>query len=219
MKLSKKYKYYLFDLDGTITDPGLGITNSVKYALIKMGIDAIDRAILLKFIGPPLRDSFKKYFGMDDLQAEKTVQYYREYYSPTGIFENEVYEGIAGLLEKLTENNNTLFIVTSKPRVFAERIIQYFGLQSYFKDIIGSELNGELSEKTELIEHFLNKYDVITESVIMIGDRNYDIIGASNNRIDSIGVGYGYGTKEELLSAGATYYCQSVAELYELIGK
>jgi phosphoglycolate phosphatase len=217
MKLGKQYKYFLFDLDGTLTNPVKGITNSIQYALEKIGLNNIDKSVLEKFIGPPLRDSFKKYFNLDDTEAEQAVSYYREYYSPNGIYENDIYDGIYTMLDCLTNNLNQLFVVTSKPKIFAERILEHFKMTKYFVAIIGSELNGLMSDKGELIEYCLKNNIKDEEPAIMVGDRDYDIIGANKNKIDSIGVGYGYGTTDELINAGATYYYESVKDLCDAI--
>ena len=213
------YKNVLFDLDGTLTDPKVGITKSVKYALDKLGIIVDDIDSLKKFIGPPLKESFQNYYGMDDIKADDAIKYYREYFSGNGIFENELYENIEKVLSYLAKNNFTIIVATSKPRIFAEKIINHFNLTKYFLAIEGSELNGTRSDKGELIFYILNKYNLSAMHSIMIGDREHDIRGANKNSIDSIGVGYGYGTEEELVNSGAKYFVKNIDELSEILKK
>lgn len=211
-------KYILFDLDGTLTDPMVGITKSVKYALEKFNINVDTLEELCKFIGPPLKDSFMDFYNFSEEEAERGVEYYRERYSTKGIYENLVYEAIELLLKKLKENNKVLIVATSKPTVFAKQIIEHFELNEYFNYTCGSNLDGTRSKKAEVIEYALNAAGVKDKSeAIMIGDRKHDIIGAKSLNIDSIGVLYGYGNVEELKSSGADYIVENVESLERLL--
>ena len=217
MEAFSRYNNILFDLDGTLTDPKVGITKSVCYSLSKFGIIENDSDKLTMFIGPPLWESFSKYYDFNKAQANEAVSYYREYFSEKGIFENEIYDGIENLLSELCKNKMNVILATSKPKVYASRILEYFNISKYFAGIEGSELDGRLSNKSELIGHILKEYSIAKSDALMVGDREHDIIGAVNNKIDSVGVGYGYGTEKELKDAGATYYVESVKKLKVLI--
>ena len=200
------YQYLLFDLDGTLTDPGLGITNSVIYALHKFDIDVSNRSKLYKFIGPPLKDSFKKYYGFSDEQSNLAIQYYREYFKKQGMFENEVYDGIHDLLIELKAKGKSLIVATSKPEAFAVEILQHFDLYKFFDFVAGATMDNERSKKADIIQYALNNCNISNKSsAIMIGDREHDIIGAKENGLDSIGVLFGYGTYNELKNIGATF--------------
>lgn len=213
-----KYKYILFDLDGTLTDPKIGITKSVKYALNKYNIEVESLDDLIKFIGPPLKDSFMEYYCFDEERANKAIEYYREYFKDKGIFENGVYEGIPELLKKLKDNGFIIAIATSKPTVFAETIVEHFGLKEYFHMVEGSNLDGTRTSKGEVISYVLEQLNINNlEEVVMIGDRKHDIIGAQENNIDSIAVLYGYGDLEEFQEASPTYIVDSVSDLHKLI--
>ncbi len=211
------YKYILFDLDGTLTDPGEGITNSVKYALQKFGIEVGDKSELNKFIGPPLWDSFEEYYGFTREQANQAVEYYREHFRDKGIFENKVYPGVVELLETLSAEGKKLVLATSKPQVFAERILEHFGLKKYFVFIAGSELDGTRVDKGEAIQFALAGIGVEKLSqAVMVGDRRHDILGAHKAGIKAIGVLAGYGGGGELLDAGADYIVERVADIWEI---
>lgn len=213
-----KYDVILFDLDGTLTDPGIGITNSVMHALKKYGIEVEDRASLYKFIGPPLIDSFEKYFGFSHEEAVKSVDYYREYYKDKGIYENLVYDGIENLLVSLYEKGKKIILATSKPEPFAKEILRHFGLDKYFLFAAGSTMDETRTNKAEVIEYALSECGITDKtSVVMVGDREHDIIGANKNGIDSIGVLFGYGSREELETAGATYISETVGEILNYI--
>lgn len=214
----KRYDVILFDLDGTLTDSSPGIINSIIYALDKYGISVEDTAILRKFLGPPLHESFKEYFGFDDEKAMEAVNYYREYFSTKGLLENRVYDGIPELLKNLADNGKRLIVATSKPQQFTDRIMQHFDLEKYFEFVAGSNMDGTRSKKAEVIEYALNKCRITDRSnVVMVGDRKHDIIGAKAVGIDSIGVEYGYGDYDELNTAGATYIVKTVNELKNII--
>ncbi|MCL2033071.1 MAG: HAD family hydrolase [Methanomassiliicoccaceae archaeon] len=208
----------LFDLDGTLTDSGAGITRSVSYALEHFGIGVTDFDELKKFIGPPLRDSFREYCNLSEKDTEAAVNKYREYYSKKGIFENTIYEGVVEALDILKGARMTMAIVTSKPTVYAERVARHFKIEGYFVLIAGSELDGTRVRKSELIEYALDIIDPERKgSSVMIGDREHDIIGAREAGIDSIGVTWGYGSRRELKEAQATAVVDSPSELCDTI--
>ena len=201
-----KYKYCLFDLDGTLTDPGIGITDSVMYALKKFDIDVKDRSELYPFIGPPLDYSFKTYFGFTDEQAVLAIKYYREFFSTKGLYENEVYEGIPGMLEELKKRGVTVALATSKPYEFSVEILRHFGLSGYFDHVGAATMDGRISKKEDVISNLLGQLNYEDKaSVLMVGDRYHDIEGAKANGLHSAGVLWGYGTEEELQKAGAEY--------------
>ena len=208
------YKYILFDLDGTITEPGLGITNSIMYALNKMGISVSDRSELYKFIGPPLWESFQNFYGFSNDEADKAVEYYREYYKDKGMLECTINEGIEPLLQNLRTNGKSLIVATSKPEIFAKQVLSNFNLDSYFNYIAGSNLDRTRSEKDEVISYALESCKINDKQfAIMIGDRKHDITGARKNNIRSIGVLFGYGSREELENAGADYIAENAKDI------
>lgn len=210
----KNYDVILFDLDGTLTDSSPGIINSIIYALKKYDITVDNTAKLRKFLGPPLHESFKDFYGFDENKAMEAVGFYREYFSTKGIFENEVYEGIASLLQSLSERGKRLILATSKPQPFTDTIMEHFDLTQYFECIAGSNMDGTRSKKADVISYALQQCDVTDKSkTVMIGDRAQDIIGAKFVGIDAIGVEYGYGDYEELNDAGANYIVKTVDEL------
>lgn len=212
------YKVILFDLDGTLSDPKVGITKSVQYALQKIGIDepAIDK--LECFIGPPLQVSFAEHYKFDEESTQKAIDLYRERFKEKGMFENELYSNIALLLKSLNEQQFTLVVATSKPTVFAEKILKYFNIDQYFELIVGSNLDGTRASKTEIIQYILDKYKEHTlGDFIMVGDRKHDIIGANNTGINSIGVTYGYGSFEELSHSNPTHIVKSVSQLKDIL--
>lgn len=213
-----KYKYILFDLDGTITDPKEGITKSIQYALGKYNINIEDLDSLVKFIGPPLIDSFKEYYGFSIEKSKEAVEFYREYYRVKGIFENLLYPGILSLLQDLKSIGCKIILATTKPTVFAEQILEYFNVRSFFDYVVGSNLDGTRSKKGEIIKYIINICGIENlDEVIMVGDRKYDIIGAKENNIDSLGVTFGYGSIEELKEADPTYISDSAENIYKII--
>lgn len=212
----QKKNTILFDLDGTLTDPMIGITKSVQYALKKYGIIEEDLWNLTKFIGPPLSHSFKEFYGFSEEESHKAVEYYREYFAPTGKFENVVYDGIPEMLGALKETGFTLAVATSKPEVFANDILEHFDLKKYFDFVGGALLNGR-TDKAEVITYVLENLGAQKETTVMIGDREHDIIGAAKNGLDSIGVLYGYGDRKEHEAAGAGVIVESVKELGEFL--
>lgn len=212
------YQFLLFDLDGTLTDPGLGITNSVRYALNKFHIEEPDRTALYRFIGPPLLDSFMEFYGFSREQSDLAVQYYREYFKVKGLYENQVYDGIPALLAALKERGRTLLLATSKPEEYAVEILKHFHLDHYFDFVAGATMDGSRSKKADVIAHALDLGKISRlSSAVMIGDREHDILGAGQMGLDSIGVLYGYGSEAELRAAGATYIAKDPAGLLSLI--
>ncbi len=207
----------LFDLDGTLTDPMLGITKSVRYALAHFGISVATLQELTPFIGPPLKGSFQKFYGFSEAEAELALQKYREYFAETGMFENEVYEGIPALLSLLKQQNKHLFVATSKPEIYAKKILDHFHLSEYFTFVGGSLLSGERVEKTDVIHYVLSENSIDKNDAIMVGDRCFDITAAKAAGLSSIGVLYGYGDYKELADAGADVLCNTVEELKNIL--
>ncbi len=212
------YDIILFDLDGTLTDPGEGITNSVAYALNKFNIEIEDKKQLFSFIGPPLHESFEKYYGFTPTDAMKAVDCYREYYNVKGIYENFVYDGITEVLKTLKENGKTVCLATSKPEIYARQILDHFKLSQYFDYIAGANMDGTRTKKDEVIDYALSlcKPQSLCK-VVMVGDREFDIIGAENCGIDSIGVLFGYGDRNELENAGATHIAEKVIDILNYV--
>ncbi len=212
------YDILLFDLDGTLTDPGEGITNSVAYALKKRGIEVKDRKELYPFIGPPLLDSFMRYFGFSEEEAEECVKDYRVYFSDRGIFENEVYPGVPKLLEALKEQGKTVVLATSKPEQFAKKILEHFDLAKYFDLAAGATMDKSRSKKGDVIAYALRSLgDPEKSCCLMIGDREQDITGAKQNGIASLGVLYGYGDRAEHEVAGADHIAETVEEILNFV--
>ena len=209
-------KYILFDLDGTLTDPMMGITKSVRYALNYYGIEVNDLHELLPFIGPPLRDSFQEFYGFDALKADEAVVKYREYFATKGIFDNRVYLGIEECLQALKDQGKVLLVATSKPEKFAKEIIEHFNLGQYFDFVGGSEFNGR-EKKAEVIDYVLTTNKIDKDEAIMVGDRKHDVLGAHENNLPCIGVLYGYGTIEELLDCSSDYLVDDIKALQELL--
>jgi phosphoglycolate phosphatase len=205
-----------FDLDGTLTDPKPGITRSIQYALQKLDHPTIPTEDELTWcIGPPLRASFATMLG--DHVADQAVVLYRELFSDVGLYENGVYDGIGDVLAKLCTAGHRLFVATSKPHVFAERIIDHFGLRPNFERVFGSELDGTRVDKSHLLEYALREVSVDPSKSLMIGDRSHDMVGAKNNGMQRIGVLYGYGSRDELLEAGAQHVCATPGEILRCI--
>jgi phosphoglycolate phosphatase len=195
-----------FDLDGTLTDPKPGITRSIQYALGKLDQPIPTEDELTWCIGPPLRASFVKLLGAED-DADRAVSLYRERFSDIGLFENAVYDGISEVLTTLGQSGRRLFVATSKPHVFATRIVEHFGLRDHFEHVFGSELDGTRVDKSDLLQYALKVTAVDPANTLMIGDRSHDMVGAGNNGMQGIGVLYGYGTRDELFGAGARHVC------------
>ncbi len=207
MIVQMKIENILIDLDGTLTDPKLGITNCIRYAMQKLRRPLADEVDLDWCIGPPLKASLAKLLQLDDdtfnidQLAEQALVLYRERFGTIGLFENEVYPEVAETLEKLQQQGYRLYVATAKPTIYAEQILVHFDLAKYFKKIYGSELTGERTNKTELIAYLLEREQLDAQASVMIGDREFDIVGAHKNAVRSIAVSYGYGTHEELQKA------------------
>ena len=219
-------KYILFDLDGTVTDSKSGIFKSMQYAVKHFGIEIKDEELdsYMFFLGPPLQYSFRNFFKFPEEKIEEAVAKYREYYIPTGMFENELYPGIKELLENLKNAGKTVILATSKAEKLAREILEYFDIAKYFNFTAGAELDGTRSKKDEVIIYALEQCGALSDEekakAVMIGDRNHDIIGAAKVGIDSIGVLYGYGSLDELTGGEykADYIVRDVGELADLLG-
>ena len=212
------YNTILFDLDGTLTDSGTGIINSAIHALKKMGIEETDREKLKAFIGPPLTYSFQTFYGCSEEESLKAVEYYREYFSVDGKFENSVYEGIREVLEELRNNGRRLVVATSKPELFTHQILEHFDLDKYFDFVASATMDETRNTKPEVIKYALESCGLTDMSdLVMVGDRHHDIDGANAFGIDSVGVLYGYGSRAELEEAGATYIAETPADILKCI--
>jgi len=208
----------LFDLDGTLTDPVLGITRCIQHALVNLGRTAPDLNGLRRCVGPPLQESFAELLETEDeaLLAE-AIRLYRERFKPIGMFENSVYPDVPEGLETLRAQGHRLWVATSKPHVFAQEIVQHFGLARFFEQVHGSELSGVNSDKGDLIRHVLAEEAIPPEQAWMVGDRMHDVLGARRNGVEAIGVLWGYGSEEELRAAAPRRIVASMAELCEAI--
>lgn len=214
------YQYIFFDLDGTLTESGPGIMNSVGYSLKKMGQQEQPESILRKFVGPPLAQSFMNYCGIPQEEVNRAISLYREYYVKHGMFENKVYPGVKELLEELKESGKILAVATSKPEPLSIRILEHFELDDYFAVICGATMDEKRVTKDEVIHYTLNRLGIREEekkSVLMVGDREHDIFGAKKNRLDSLGVLYGYGSRQEFEAAGADYIAETVQEVLSYV--
>ena len=208
----------LFDLDGTLTDPREGITRSIAYALERMGIAPPPLDELTFAIGPPLRPSLARLIGdATPTAVERALALYRERFADVGLFENAVYDGIADALRLLGERGATLFVATSKPRVYAERIVRHFGLDAHFEAIHGCELDGTREDKRDLLAHLLPHHGVAASNAAMIGDRGADMIAARHHGVRAVGALWGYGSREELAQAGAESFCARPSGLAALL--
>lgn len=212
------YEYVFFDLDGTLTDPFIGITSSVKYALNKFDIEVKDLKDLAIFIGPPLYDSFTKFYHMSDEDAKTAIKYYRERYEVVGWKENYVYEGIYQVLETLKSKGYKLVVATSKPENTTNFILKHFDLLKYFDFVSGATLDGTRIHKDQVIKHALDSLNIMdSKKVIMVGDRKFDILGAKEHKIETIAVEYGYGNKEEFIEAKAAYIVGNPLDILNII--
>ncbi|MDY0885084.1 HAD family hydrolase [Dongia soli] len=207
----------LLDLDGTLTDPQIGITRSIRHALEALKLPVPSEQALISFIGPPLLEAFHDLVG-DATLAQRCVDHYRDRFGTIGLYENEVFPGVPEMLDQLLAVGHRLYLATSKPHVFASRILDHFGLTSRFAAIYGSELDGTRTRKADLIAHLLAKEGIGGEPAVMIGDREHDVHGASANNLPAIGVLYGYGSRAELEAAGATAFVASPAEIPAIAG-
>lgn len=206
-----------FDLDGTLTDPKEGITRSIQYALERLDAPVPETDALLWCIGPPLRASLAQLLGGDDDAAGEALALYRERFAETGLYENAVYAGIPDVLRELKDQGKRLFVATSKPHVYAERIVEHFGLDECFEIVFGSELDGTRAEKTDLLQYAVAQTGTDPAEAVMIGDRKHDMLGARNNDLSCIGVLYGYGSEAELQAAGAQQLVSSPEELLQTL--
>lgn len=218
------FDYLFFDLDGTLTNPAQGITNSFIYAFKSLGIEVPTYETLLTFIGPPLPVTFGKMMGLPESQVDEAIKKYREYFSTRGIFENELFADIPPALEKLKAAGKKLVVATSKPEEYSVKIINHFGLDKYFDYVCGSCMDETRGSKTEIISYALDRCGIDGSSdnnnksrVLMIGDRFHDIEGAKNNQIKSCGVLYGFGSQEELKKAGADYIIPKIDGLFKIV--
>ena len=213
------YKYLFFDLDGTLTDSAEGIINCMKYALTAMGRNIPDD--MNRFLGPPLYESFDKFCGMNEEEVLEAVRIFRERYSTVGLFENRVYDGIPEMLERLRLGGKQLYVATSKPEVYAKRILDKFGLSHYFHVIGGADINGTRNNKWEVIEYVLENAGITYRNgVLMIGDRRQDVLGAHKTGLKCLGTLWGYGPIEELTEAGADFIAHTPQEAADmLLGK
>ena len=200
----------LFDLDGTLTDPKLGITTCVQHALRRFGIEEC-------FIGPPLADSFRRYYGLDERQAAQAIDYYRERFSTVGLYENAVYDGVPELLSRLRARGQTLAVATSKPTVYSQQILDHFDLSRFFDAVVGSELDGRRTDKADVIRETLRQLSLSPSEACMVGDRRQDVMGAKACGVPVIGVAYGYAEPDELEEAGADWIVDSVDALRVLL--
>lgn len=214
-----KYKYILFDLDGTLTDPKRGIINSFKTAFEKLDI-FIEENEIVNLIGPPLVESLENYFQFDKETIESVLDSFRRYYNSKGFAENRVYAGIRELLAKLVLNGYILAVATSKPEHSANQVLEHFELSEYFDFIGGSSLDNTRIQKVDVIKYVLENLKISKndyDKVIMVGDRKHDIIGAKENGLDSMAITHGYGSKEELYIAKPTYTAKSAEDIYTIL--
>ena len=212
------YQKILFDLDGTLTDSSLGIINSVCFALEKMNLPIPVREDLLPFIGPPLKESFSKFFHLSEEDSQQAVTFYRQYFSEIGLFENQLYPDVIPVLSDLRASGKKLILATSKPEIFAVQILEHFQIKDFFQVIAGATLDGQRSTKADVIQHAIEMAQVTdTSHCLMVGDREHDIEGAKVHLMDAVGVLYGFGSKKELVEAGATYILDKLADLPSLI--
>ena len=218
------FEYILFDLDGTLTDPKLGITSSVQYALRALGIEEPSLDRLEPFIGPPLADSFREFYGLEGERLATAIDKYRERFATQGIFENEIYPGIPQMLADLKAKGKKLAIASSKPTLFVEQILEHFEIEKYFDHVVGSNMDGTRGTKEEVVEETLRQMLTVEmtpgqkrDAVAMVGDRKFDIEGARAHGITSVGVLFGYAPEGELEEAGAYYIVNSVRSLQVLL--
>lgn len=213
----KMFDTILFDLDGTLTNPFVGITSGVRYALRKLGIDCPSGEELKSFIGPPLFDEFTRRFGMDEQTAREAVRLYRVYYAERGLFENELIAGTAELLAELKRRGKRICLATSKPREFAERILAHFGIDSFFDFVGGATMDGRIGTKAEVISLVLESTGAQPQDCVMVGDRFHDIVGAHKLGIKCIAVLVGFGSREEFAEYGADFVAETLGDVAALV--
>ena len=195
----KLKKYVLLDLDGTLTDTEEGVVNSFLYSLAKIGVTVDDRSSMRWIIGPPILDSYKRMLSCSDEEAKKLLAGYREYYNDRGIWENRLYDGVEEMLCRLFDGGKVLFTATSKPDVFAKRILDKHGVSKYFKYIYGSKLDGSISTKEEVLLNIINTEGIDISECVLVGDTKYDVLGAREVGMDVIGIRWGFGSDEEFV--------------------
>ena len=218
MTHTKRFRNVLFDLDGTLTDPAEGIVRCIQHSLSTLQMACPPPEELTRYIGPPLREVFVAICrSADDILIERAVAVFRERFSTVGLFENIPYSEVPSMLQRLNSDSYRLFVATSKPQVFAERILQHFELANHFEEIQGNDLEGSLDNKSELLRELLVNRSLNPQETVMVGDRKHDVIAAKNNGLVSIGVTYGYGTPSELTAAGVDYICNSPTEVVSVI--
>lgn len=211
------YKYILFDLDGTLTDSAPGITACIKYACGKMGIECPDDAVLSTFVGPPLLDMMQKTFSLSDAEAEKMLGFYRERFSTVGLFENSVYPGVRKMLASAKKAGKKLALATSKPEIYAVRILEKFSLSDYFDAITGSELSGDHVKKKDVMAISMQKLSAAKGETLMIGDRRFDLEAANDLGVDALFVSYGYAEKGEEAPFSPKFTASDPAEVEKII--
>ena len=213
-----KHDVLLFDLDGTLTDPKPGIVGCIRFALDQLAIACPGDDALVQYIGPPLRATFGTLLATADAQRiEEAMAFFRQRFSTTGLFENQVYDGVPAMLERTSPMVAAAYIATSKPAVYAERIVRHFGLDQHFRKVYGAELEGRYDDKAELLAHLLATERVSPEAAVMIGDRAVDMRAAKANGLRAIGVLWGYGSERELVDAGADTLCRTPNDLADLL--
>ena len=210
--------YFLFDLDGTLTDPKEGITKSVQYALRHFDIEVNHLDELCCFIGPPLKDSFMEYYGFSEKQAREAIDIYREYFSGKGLYENKAYDGVAEVLQSFLAAGKKLYVASSKPEIFVRKILKHFELDSFFLFMGGADMEETRVKKADVIRYVLKECGIRDlDKTVMIGDRKHDVLGAKETGIASVGVLYGYGSRQELKEAGADVLAGAIFGLQNLI--
>lgn len=213
-----QFSHIIFDLDGTLSDPRQGICNAVSYALEKMNISGFDGFLPDSFIGPPLQQSFKELFNLDKQNTDLAIEYFREYYSDRGLFENNPYPGITELLEKLHFAGIQMFIATSKLERFALQIAAHFGFDKYITRLKGADYNGVHATKTTIISGLLEMQKLAqSEKIVMVGDTVFDIVGGNQNGLSTVAVMYGFGKPEELQTAGPDFWAETVDDLFDIL--
>ncbi len=208
-----KYDTALFDLDGTLVNTSQGITEGVKYAIEKMGLKELDYETRCMFIGPPIRDSFKRYCGVSEEVAEEALWVYREYYSTKGLLQCKLYDGIKELLEYLNDKGKEVIVATAKPTEYSEIILEHLGVAKYFKKIVGAALDKSLDNKEKVIKAALDAAD--NKNAVMIGDTKFDVEAAQANGVPTISILYGFGDKSEMLAMNPTHVEKNVSDLYK----
>lgn len=215
--MNANFEYWLFDLDGTITDSSEGIINSYKRVERKMGLSESDNNLVRQFIGPSIHEFFTDVHKLKTEKLGKAITHYREYYSLKGIYENKIYDGVTEMLDALTANERKIYLVTGKPEIYAREVLRYFRLEKHFIDVFGSELGIANSSKEELLERFLSSSKAEPDKCIMVGDRKHDIVGAKYHGITSAAVSYGYGSLSELQAESPDYIVNNPLEILNIV--